>query len=93
MAMQLSYQKENFIYSSATGTQTRNSGIKFECEGFYNSEIEVLEHFKYPDTFLRTTKNVLISLIPVELIDEIVASEPIPYSMQKGRLFMFNSLY
>jgi len=85
--MQLLYQKENFIYSSATCTQTKNSGIKFECERLYNSEIEVLEHFKYPDTFLRTTKNVFISLIPEELIEEIAASEPMTYNMLKGRLY------
>jgi len=46
-----------------------------------------LEHYKYPDTFLRTTKNVFISLIPEELIEEIAASEPVTYSMLKGRLY------
>jgi len=68
-------------------TKTKNSVIKFECERLYNSEIGALEHFKYPDTFLRTTKNVFISLIPEELIEEIAASEPITYSMLKGRLY------
>jgi intergrase/recombinase len=86
LAKQLLSQKENFIYSSATCTHTKNSGIKFECERLYNSEIGALEHLKYLHTFLRTTKNVFISLIPEELIDEIAACKPITYSMLKGRL-------
>ena len=68
-------------------TKTKNGVVKFECERLYNGEIGALEHFKYPDTFLRTTKNVFISLIPEELIDEIAACEPITYSMLKGRLY------
>jgi intergrase/recombinase len=44
-------------------------------------------HREELDTFLRTTKNVFFSLIPGELIDEIAASEPITYSMLKGRLY------
>ena len=87
MAMQLLYQKENFICSSATGTETKNSVIKFDSEKLYDSEIGALEHYKHLDLFLRTTKNVFISLIPEELLEEIAASEPVTYEMVRKRLY------
>ena len=56
-------------------------------ESYYDREKGALEHYKYPEQFLRTTKNVFFSLVPEELIEEIAASEPITYSMIKGRLY------
>ena len=55
-------------------------------ENYYNSETGALEHYKYPETFLRTTKNVLFSLVPEELLEEIAASEPVAYEMVRKRL-------
>jgi len=56
-------------------------------EQYYNPEKGALEHYKYPDTFLRTTKNVFFSLVPEELLEEIAASEPVTYEMVRKRLY------
>jgi len=55
-------------------------------EGYYDPEKGALEHYKYPDTFLRTTKNVFFSLVPEELLDEIAGCEPVTYAMVRKRL-------
>ena len=56
-------------------------------ESYYNREKGALEHYKYPEQFLRTTKNAFISLIPQALIEEIAASEPVTYEMVRKRLY------
>ena len=53
---------------------------------YYNSELEILEHFTYADLFLRATKKVYISIVSKELIDEICNSQPISYSAIRKRL-------
>jgi hypothetical protein len=53
---------------------------------YYNSELEILEHFKYADLFLRATKKVYISIASRELISEIVHSQPMSYSAIRKRL-------
>jgi intergrase/recombinase len=47
---------------------------------YYNKELNILEHFKYPKEFFRQTKNVYISVIPYELIEQIANSKSISYS-------------
>ena len=39
--------------------------------GYYNSGLGVLEHFKYPETFLRNTKNAFISIITPTLVERL----------------------
>ena len=48
-------------------------------EDYYNSELRSLEHFKYPDRFIRGTKNVFFSFVPTEFIDKIVACNTVSY--------------
>jgi hypothetical protein len=43
-----------------------------EC--YYNTETKMLEHFRYKE-FLRGTKNVYVSAIPIELIQQIANSD------------------
>jgi len=45
------------------------------------SETKCLQHFKYHKMFLRNTKNVFISFIPEELINEIANSKHVTYPM------------
>jgi hypothetical protein len=54
------------------------------CE-YYNSELNVLEHFKYK-VFLRGTKNAYISFVPKELIEKICQSQKISYYVFHSRL-------
>ncbi len=56
-------------------------------EQYYDPEKGALEHYKYPEEFLRTTKNVFFSLVPEELLEEIAASEPVTYEMVRKRLY------
>lgn len=45
--------------------------VNFE---YYNNETKMLEHFRYKE-FLRGTKNLYISAIPYELIQQIASSD------------------
>jgi hypothetical protein len=48
-----------------------------EC--YYNTETKLLEHFRFKE-FLRGTKNLYVSAVPYELIQQIADSEPISLS-------------
>ena len=52
---------------------------------YYNSELNVLEHYKYK-VFLRGTKNAYISFVSKELIDQICQSTKISYYVFHSRL-------
>jgi len=47
---------------------------------YQNSELGILEHFRYKAKFLRGTKNAFISIVPESLISEIAKSQPITYA-------------
>lgn len=53
---------------------------------YYDSELNVLMHFKYPMLFLRRTKNCYISFVPQDLVDAIANSQEVTYSMIRKRL-------
>jgi hypothetical protein len=46
---------------------------------YWNTDLGILEHFKYKDLFLRYTKNVYISIITEDLVQQIANSKPIYY--------------
>ena len=52
---------------------------------YYNSDLQVLEHFKYK-VFLRGTKNAYISFASPNLVNEICNSQPVSYSAIDCRL-------
>ena len=50
---------------------------------YYNSEKEVLEHYKFKDLFLRKAKKVFVSFVPKELVQEIAENRKLnKYSIQ-----------
>ena len=53
---------------------------------YYNQELEVLEHFKYGDLFLRHTKNCYISIVNQDLVNQVSNSQPVTYSAIRKRL-------
>jgi intergrase/recombinase len=53
---------------------------------YWNAEIGILEHFKYGDLFLRNTKNVYISIVTKDLINEIINSQPVYYTTIRKHL-------
>jgi len=60
---------------------------------YWNTELGILEHFKYGDLFLRNTKNVYISIVSEELVQQIVSSKPIFYTtirkhLEKNKLIL-----
>ncbi len=63
------------------GLTSFNMIIKLNSENklgeYYNSELNVLEHFKYGKVFLRGTKNCYISFVSPELVKEICNSQPV----------------
>jgi intergrase/recombinase len=64
--------------------------IKLHNEGklseYYNSELSILEHFKYGKVFLGGTKNCYISFVSQQLIKEICNSQPVTYFAIQCRL-------
>ena len=51
-----------------------------KLEEYYNRDLSILEHFRYPNEFLRGTKNVYISILPNDLIEQIANSETVTYA-------------
>ena len=67
-----------------------NLAIKLSKEGrvsdYYDSEFQVLCHFKYPKLFIRRTKNCYITFLEPEFLEQITASHPVSYSSLRKRL-------
>jgi intergrase/recombinase len=53
---------------------------------YYDSELNVLCHFKYPKLFIRRTKACYITFIKPEFLNEIAASQPVTYSSLRKRI-------
>jgi intergrase/recombinase len=54
---------------------------------YYDEELEVLQHFKYKDLFIRNTKNAFISFLPKSTIEEICSCEALTYFQIRKRLY------
>jgi intergrase/recombinase len=67
-----------------------NLAIQLSKEGklseYYDSELNVLCHFKYPKLFIRRTKACYITFITPEFLNEITESQPVTYSSIRKRL-------
>jgi intergrase/recombinase len=61
-------------------------GREGKLSEYYDSELQVLCHFKYPKLFIRRTKNCYITFIQSEFLQQITESEPVTYSMMSKRL-------
>jgi hypothetical protein len=57
-----------------------NLGDKLNKE-YYNEETGFLEYFRYPKMFLRNSKNVYVSAVSREVLDEIAHSSKVSYCM------------
>ena len=53
---------------------------------YYDSDLNVLCHFKYPKHFIRRTKACYITFIKPEFLNEIAVSQPVTYSSFRKRL-------
>jgi intergrase/recombinase len=53
---------------------------------YYDSELNVLCHFKYPKLFIRRTKSTFITFIEPESLNNIANSEPVSYASIRKRL-------
>jgi len=54
---------------------------------YYDVNLNCLMHFKYPKLFFRRTKNVYISFVTPELLNQIASNEPLTYHMINKKLF------
>ena len=57
---------------------------------YYDNNLKCLLHFKYPETFLRNTKNVFITFITEDLLNEISNNDPVTYPMIIKRMYRKN---
>jgi hypothetical protein len=60
-------------------------GAKYP-EEYYNEDTKFLEHYRYPNLFLRSSKNLYVSAVPKKLLDEISESPRVVYNPIKKRL-------
>jgi intergrase/recombinase len=65
---------------------TINLGKTGKLSEYYDSELCVLCHFKYPKMFIRRTKACYITFIKPEFLNEIAASQPVTYSSLRKRI-------
>jgi intergrase/recombinase len=63
--------------------ESYNIIIKLDKEGklrgYFNEEKEVLEHFRFKETFIRSSKKVFVSFVPLSLVRRIAKKEPLSY--------------
>ncbi len=57
-----------------------------QLDTYYNPELQALEHFKHPDTFLRGTKNVFFSFVPKDLTAAVADCRSISHTTLRRRL-------
>jgi intergrase/recombinase len=61
-------------------------GKEGKLSEYYDSELQVLCHFKYPKLFIRRTKNCYITFIQPEFLKQIAEYESVTYAMMCKRL-------
>jgi hypothetical protein len=71
------------------GMDSHNLIIKLDSENrlmdYYDSDRQVLQHFRYRSIFIRRSKKVYISFVPNEIPDGILTDEPIvPRTLYKN---------
>jgi intergrase/recombinase len=64
--------------------------IKLNHEGkleeYFNRSLSTLEHFAYPKTFLRQTKNAFVSIVSEDLVKKVCKCKPVTYNSVKMKL-------
>jgi intergrase/recombinase len=53
---------------------------------YWNTDLGILEHYRYGNLFLRNTKNVYISIITEDLVQQLANSQPIYYTTIRKHL-------
>ncbi len=57
-----------------------------KLEDYYNSELQSLEHFRFPQKFIRNTKNLFFSFIPENFVEQVIYCDLVSYSGLMKRL-------
>jgi hypothetical protein len=57
-----------------------------KLDTYYNSELNILEHWHFPELFFRKTKMVYISVVTKDLITKITQSKPVSYFAIRKRI-------
>jgi len=60
---------------------------KGDLEKYYNTKLSSLEHFKFPELFLRGKKNVFFTFIRKGFVERVADSKPISYGSLRKRLW------
>jgi intergrase/recombinase len=57
-----------------------------KLNSYYNSELGILEHWRFPQLFFRKTKMVYISIVTEDLVTKIAQSKPVSYYAIRKRI-------
>jgi len=60
---------------------------KSEKGSYLNTELKILEHFRYPQTFFRKSKKAFITVLDDGMIEALENARAITYNMIKSYLF------
>jgi intergrase/recombinase len=67
-----------------------NMIVRLSREGrlneYYNGELQCLEHFRFPEKFIREKKNVFLSFVPEGVVYEISGRRTVSHSGLKRRI-------
>jgi intergrase/recombinase len=61
--------------------------FKEKRDEYLNNELKILEHFRYPHTFIRKSKKAFITVLDDGMMEALEKSKPITYNMLKSFLF------
>ena len=80
------YHEVRFIACSGLRPSESLASIRLyhlHGEKYLNKELMILEHYKFPETFIRKTKNAYITVLDEELLHDLEKSEAISYNALK----------
>ncbi len=81
------YHEVRFIACSGLRPSESLASIRLyhlHGEKYLNKELMILEHYKFPETFIRKTKNAYITVLDEELLHDLEKSEAISYNSRSN---------
>jgi hypothetical protein len=83
------------LYMTLTGLRpveaiTSMKLIKTEFDNYYNPELSLIEHFRYPKLFIRRTKKAFLSVVDKRIVELAKAGKSIDYSGMWDYLHIHN---
>ncbi len=77
---------ELFLFCTFTGLRASEAvesvrliTDKYTCQSYYNPESQILQHYRFPDTLIRRTNAVYISVVDDEILETAKSIQKTPH--------------